>query len=89
MELCGKDSQRRNLLHRAVIEQDLGMLIYLSKIQKSLQNEKDMNGLTPLMISIRQKLKIQQKLLVELGTDLSVGNSVNNVIHQSIFQNNL
>ena len=52
------DEKGRSLIHKAVIDDDLGVIISIGRVESELLNRKDKNQLTPFMLAISLQKKV-------------------------------
>ena len=63
----------RNLMHTAVLNEDIAVLRYLLNVNKSLVNQSDSEGHTPLSLAIREEKYYCAKIMVFSNCNLNIG----------------
>ena len=60
-------------MHLAAMDQDKGVIEYLSSECKHLLNKKDIDGMTPLLLSLANQASQSACMLLHLGADPNIG----------------
>eukprot|EP00825_Cyclidium_porcatum_P013664 TRINITY_DN17236_c0_g1_i1.p1 TRINITY_DN17236_c0_g1~~TRINITY_DN17236_c0_g1_i1.p1 ORF type:complete len:645 (-),score=107.40 TRINITY_DN17236_c0_g1_i1:684-2618(-) len=70
------ENSKRNLIHIAALEEDLGALSSMLQIKPTLINQLDINKLTPLNLSLLYEKYFSAKLLIMNQANLIIGGGI-------------
>jgi hypothetical protein len=59
------------IIHRAAIEQDIGVLMFLIREYRKLIDDEDANGYTPLGLAIKEEKYFSAKTLIFNGANVN------------------